>query len=696
MKRIPSFFFSGTLIFTLCATLLTGCQSHVASSSVDSLSQTETSDFTLQNAKFMKDATPVEGQTGLYEVRPEIFSGKEYGYLFSFGSNLLLVSESYDQNVEYDYEVSPHFCFDVYNPSTNQIVYSLNTDDLDFTCSYYQILDQQLVLFDYENYGFYFYNKKLQLENSIDLSPEDSFIYFNLYPSGKENLYYLNADYDKGVYALEFSKGSYTLTPLELEAYANSIQGSTPDGKFLLTYSLDRETLKSQLCIIDPKTLEEIIYIGNDFYYTGSIMKKKYLFLTDIEKNIWRYGNFDETYNYLQLPSNTFALLYDDNTIVIQDDPILSTDNVPSGDTLLYKRYNASGYCLNAFSYSYKEYITTPVYQKNFQCMFFLVTETGNDPYLLVWDLSISPGDNSTLTFYDDLEAAVAEYYANPPLSADSEIDSNLNGNDVTAIPDISSYDWGDLEEANNKATTLENIYGIEIYLGPEVPELISGYHLAPYLDPVEVEYSLDILEGILSIYPADFISQLIYGENQGIRVYLSGAITSDEEGSLSEAGAFVTDLNSYKVMVLDVNQTFDWSYSVNHEISHMIDKRLELLSIYVSDTLFSETEWDTYNPDGFCYLYTYDGYEDSDLYQQYPEYFVGSYGVTFPTEDRAMLFGASMSNHLDGVGYEYILNDPENIALQNKFSYYCQCIRDGFDTTGWPEVTPWEQILIN
>ena len=128
----------------------------------------------------------------------------------------------------------------------------------------------------------YFYNKKLQLENPIDLSPEDSFIYFNLYPSGKENLYYLNADYDKGVYALEFSKGSYTLTPLELEAYANSIQGSTPDGKFLLTYSLDRETLKSQLCIIDPKTLEEIIYIGNDFYYTGSIMTKKYLFLTDI------------------------------------------------------------------------------------------------------------------------------------------------------------------------------------------------------------------------------------------------------------------------------------------------------------------------------------------------------------------------------------------------------------------------------
>jgi hypothetical protein len=28
------------------------------------------------------------------------------------------------------------------------------------------------------------------------------------------------------------------------------------------------------------------------------------------------------------------------------------------------------------------------------------------------------------------------------------------------------------------------------------------------------------------------------------------------------------------------------------------------------------------------------------------------------------------------------------------KLQYYADCIRDAFDTTGWPEVTAWEQVL--
>ena len=28
------------------------------------------------------------------------------------------------------------------------------------------------------------------------------------------------------------------------------------------------------------------------------------------------------------------------------------------------------------------------------------------------------------------------------------------------------------------------------------------------------------------------------------------------------------------------------------------------------------------------------------------------------------------------------------------KLEYLCRCIRDCFDTTGWPETTVWEQVL--
>ena len=31
---------------------------------------------------------------------------------------------------------------------------------------------------------------------------------------------------------------------------------------------------------------------------------------------------------------------------------------------------------------------------------------------------------------------------------------------------------------------------------------------------------------------------------------------------------------------------------------------------------------------------------------------------------------------------------------IREKLDYYCRCIRDSFDTTGWPEVTRWEQPL--
>ena len=30
--------------------------------------------------------------------------------------------------------------------------------------------------------------------------------------------------------------------------------------------------------------------------------------------------------------------------------------------------------------------------------------------------------------------------------------------------------------------------------------------------------------------------------------------------------------------------------------------------------------------------------------------------------------------------------------GLLEKYTYYCQCIRDGFDDQNWPEVTAWEE----
>jgi hypothetical protein len=32
--------------------------------------------------------------------------------------------------------------------------------------------------------------------------------------------------------------------------------------------------------------------------------------------------------------------------------------------------------------------------------------------------------------------------------------------------------------------------------------------------------------------------------------------------------------------------------------------------------------------------------------------------------------------------------------VLTEKLDYYCRCIRDAFDTSGWPDTVLWEQYL--
>ena len=141
--------------------------------------------------------------------------------------------------------------------------------------------------------------------------------------------------------------------------------------------------------------------------------------------------------------------------------------------------------------------------------------------------------------------------------------------------------------------------------------------------------------------------------------------------------------------MVLNTDFSWNWDYTINHELSHMIDRRLAFRQSYVEDALFSEEAWAALNPDDFAYLNTYDGYMDSEAYKAYPSYFIDSYGTTFATEDRAELFGTAMSDYLNSFKEDSIFENGTPTA--EKYRFYCDCIRDGFDTTGWDSTMPWE-----
>ena len=363
------------------------------------------------------------------------------------------LQEIYSESPDNDYEITTSFCFDQYDPITNEIICSLDTSSLDFLCTYYQVLDQKLLLYNDNTLELHFYNEKLEAENQYQLSAEED-LQLPLYPSDQENVYYINTLSQKGAYVLELSEDSYSLTPLKLETSFCSIQGTTPNKKYLMTYGLDGKDLASHLYLIDPNDSDEFVLVGDNTFFAGDLSDQNYLYLADYERGIYKYGDLDGTAKFFLVSPISNAFMYDNNSLIIQTDPRLSVDLGDSNGPLEYRRYNASGQCLNAFSYSPENFVSTPVYLEKYNCMFFLTVDFQGDSSMLIWDLSASSADDSTLTFYDDIDSAITEYDAQNPPPSDGENDWGVDGYTVTLIPDIESYDWGDLADVNDKATT--------------------------------------------------------------------------------------------------------------------------------------------------------------------------------------------------------------------------------------------------
>ena len=122
-----------------------------------------------------------------------------------------------------------------------------------------------------------------------------------------------------------------------------------------------------------------------------------------------------------------------------------------------------------------------------------------------------------------------------------------------------------------------------------------------------------------------------------------------------------------------------------------MIDRKLEFEHSYNPSLTYNEEEWNKYNPAGFEYLQTYNNHSKSKGYSKNPKYFIDSYGTTFATEDRAEIFGSAMAYHLNGSNKQYF---AQNSPIRAKMEYYCQCIRQGFPSSNWDKVMPWERCL--
>ncbi|MBO5199052.1 MAG: hypothetical protein J6B85_11100 [Lachnospiraceae bacterium] len=241
--------------------------------------------------------------------------------------------------------------------------------------------------------------------------------------------------------------------------------------------------------------------------------------------------------------------------------------------------------------------------------------------------------------------------------------------------------------ELYKRAEELSEKYHLDIRIADQCQLEYDGFTSNEVNDTETLSLALDRLEEALSCYPDGFFEQLCYGRIKKIQIELVGSLRRTEYpegGEYTTSGAFAWEKWDHHLMAVDVAQGYIWNYF--HEFSHIIDKRLAWDASYRDNALYSEETWLSLQPEGFRYANSY--YQISDSVRAYADsgYFVDLYACTYATEDRARVMEMSMY-----VAPEYFQSRP---GLLKKLEYYCQCIRDGFDTTGWPEVTVWERAL--
>jgi len=292
----------------------------------------------------------------------------------------------------------------------------------------------------------------------------------------------------------------------------------------------------------------------------------------------------------------------------------------------------------------------------------------------------------------------------------------NLNEAQQTTLSLADTEDWdsvvcrkpgltADSDTNTVYASTISEEFNVTVVISGDEDTQFTNYTVTPIEDEVVVYRSLCTLEETLSLYPDGFFSEFNGDYSNGVIIYLVERINSRYADASDDLCGFAfSEGKTYKVVV-SAGYLSSMRSNLVHEISHIIDYHIEDVGYYAGLSYLDEKVWADMNPLDFDYYYDYTdennvGYEEtgdpeyttySDLYMQYfytnGVYFIDTYSKTYPTEDRARLMEAALSEgHLPFyVGGKHI---------QEKLVYYFSAIRAVWDSSEWPAVTTWEMSL--
>lgn len=279
-------------------------------------------------------------------------------------------------------------------------------------------------------------------------------------------------------------------------------------------------------------------------------------------------------------------------------------------------------------------------------------TETGVS-HLLYWPMGIGAGEDLVLT----------------------EVDLT-----VTAEQELA--------QLARRAETIGEYYGVEILIGDDCSTEFVDFTARLQTDPEVVREQLDILEGVLASFPEGFVQQLCTYDFSKIQIHLiRNLMAKPEFGTGGSYGGFVyqdygPETATY-IMAVDTNTEREATYY--HEFNHIIEDQVWRAAIGREDAVYSWEGWMERNPEGF--EYTYDTANYIDLAPEYEGWFIDNYALINDLEDRARIFEYACQPDWDWLW-------AQKPGALEKLRYYAECIRDSFNTEGWPEVTVWERVL--
>ena len=264
------------------------------------------------------------------------------------------------------------------------------------------------------------------------------------------------------------------------------------------------------------------------------------------------------------------------------------------------------------------------------------------------------------------------------------DIDTAQEGENlpVTSLDAVQAPESVVEKELYQQAADLSRRFGVDIRIAEQCALDYSHYQADVLLDPYQIRYALNVLELAFSSYPEGFLSQLPFDTMEQIRIELVDNLRGKEgmDTHPIDIGGFAQENFDHYLIVFN-SLSLD-TQTVYHELSHVIDKHLEWDASLRPQALFSEEAWLALQPEGFRYAGSYTDIPGSIRAYEDSGYFISSYSMTFPTEDRATLMSVIMSDKTV---------PEENPGMAEKMRYYAACIRDCFDTEGWPESTLWE-----